>query len=711
MDLPQIIKYLGFLFGIALHTMVILVILRRREKEHAEWIFFCLAWAMLLWFGGQTIAMFFRQSENVAVHHLVPWIYLVSGLGLVLSPGLLVHVFFRFSTHRYTSVSPGTRKVILFLLYAPVLLYVPGVWQILEGVGSEFRDVVKGYVNTFSYHTLMLFILFALILLNHARIVQKRDERVFFNVLAIVIFINAALIFWTFPMGASTYSYGGFLEAFIVLTGLLPTVFFSYFIFRYPAMESVIRQGLLYFLYAFIILAAYHYIIVGLGNEIREKDFLDERTVEPLLLLVLFGFLQIVGAALRYTAINLMFAYRRLATRDAVRELSRRLSYFSRSDLQTFVLELEKRLEELLKLSPVRIILLSPKRGPVGWVSREDFVRSKDYENVDEVRIILATWKASGYIPIDLFEFPPQGVERALSNLSSEYILPIRGERDVLFGIFSAGRRPIYSPLVPEEKELLLLLVNQLAIVIDHLYLTEEMVGLQRRMVESDQLAKLGLLSASVAHEVRNPLSSINAIVSAMRDRLPQGDADREDLELVIGEINRLSRVVTQLVEYSRGKKKSSGDRGVLIRVLEDLRALVKNEASQAGATFELECAEDCREIEIPAQVFADALLNLLLNAFQAVSSGGKVFVRALLKEPHAGEKLLRIEVEDSGPGFPAATRDMVTMPFYTTKQTGTGLGLAIVVDRMKSIGGRLVIEDGTPTVVALEWRVPAEEA
>jgi signal transduction histidine kinase len=236
--------------------------------------------------------------------------------------------------------------------------------------------------------------------------------------------------------------------------------------------------------------------------------------------------------------------------------------------------------------------------------------------------------------------------------------------------------------LTDDARAVLDVLAGQTAIAIEDCRLVEENVRLERRLAQGERLAALGLMAATIAHEIKNPLSAIKSIAQVMReDERLSGDYAR-DLSLIVGETDRLSRSVTQLLNFAR-----SAPPAIAPSRADDLShaivELFRVEASAHGVV--LECRAETRtEIEgSAAAALRDSLSNLLLNAIQATPAGGRVSVAARVEAQE-----LIINVTDSGQGVPKELQGRIWEPFFTTRQRGTGLGLSIVKKRMEEAGG-----------------------
>jgi signal transduction histidine kinase len=229
--------------------------------------------------------------------------------------------------------------------------------------------------------------------------------------------------------------------------------------------------------------------------------------------------------------------------------------------------------------------------------------------------------------------------------------------------------------------------------------------------MESERPQEPGLietLAAGVAHEVRNPLNSVQINLSILEqellERLPDRDAHVfEVLRKIAGEIKRLDDFVSEFLRFARPPRLSV-ERLPVRPLLTDLAAFIAPECSKKGVRLDL----DLRGPEsawLDGFQFKQAILNLVLNALQATSAGGHVVVRT------AGEGgRLVVAVEDDGEGMSAQTRDKALTPFFTTREEGTGLGLPLVCRIVEQHGGSVEIRSapGAGTTVTMVFPAPA---
>lgn len=211
-----------------------------------------------------------------------------------------------------------------------------------------------------------------------------------------------------------------------------------------------------------------------------------------------------------------------------------------------------------------------------------------------------------------------------------------------------------------------------------------EVRELKREVERSERLASLGSLAAGIAHEIRNPLSSIKGFATYFRDRQGADDQDRATAEIMIGEVERLNRVITDLLEFARPME--LGVREVSCgHLLADIAAQVEIQAGKRDITVTTELPDDltCR---LDADRMRQVLLNLCLNAVEAMEDGGALTLE--LSRTASGR--VKIQVWDTGCGIPEDDLSHIFDPYYTTKPTGTGLGLAIVHKIVEAHGGEI---------------------
>jgi signal transduction histidine kinase len=197
-------------------------------------------------------------------------------------------------------------------------------------------------------------------------------------------------------------------------------------------------------------------------------------------------------------------------------------------------------------------------------------------------------------------------------------------------------------------------------------------------------------MAASISHNLKNPLGSIKTILQVQMESPELPNSLRGETQMVLDEINRLSAKLNQLLQFSRPSvsPRRKEERCNVVPVAANVIEVLRHEAEPGGIALAFSNANGAYEVAANSETVNDILSNVVLNAIEAVSRGGKVHLGL-----HSEQQACTVAVEDDGPGIPDAMKEKILRPFFTTKARGTGLGLAIVVRRLEEIGGRLEID------------------
>src|SRR5687767_14069336 len=190
-------------------------------------------------------------------------------------------------------------------------------------------------------------------------------------------------------------------------------------------------------------------------------------------------------------------------------------------------------------------------------------------------------------------------------------------------------------------------------------------------------MASLGRMAATVAHEIKNPLSAIKSIAQVMREHESLKNEYERDLSLIVGETDRLSQSITQLLSFARKESPAAEPLSVgeLVQTSVDL---FRANAREQGIELQYSVKTDATLAGKSVSALRDALSNLLLNALQATPSGGEVRLSATASD---GELL--VNVQDSGPGVPPELREQIWEPFRSEEHTSELQSLAYLVCRL----------------------------
>lgn len=226
-----------------------------------------------------------------------------------------------------------------------------------------------------------------------------------------------------------------------------------------------------------------------------------------------------------------------------------------------------------------------------------------------------------------------------------------------------------------------------------------EVRRLQDEVRRKEKMAAIGGLAAGVAHEIRNPLSSIKGIASYYKSKFDDGSEEKEMAGVMIEEVDRLSRVISELLEFARPaelKLKASD----LNALLKHSARLVQQEATVKNIQIKLNFTSDFAEAVVDPDRLTQCFLNLYLNALQAMENGGQLTIASSIRDG----SVIAIDIKDNGSGISTNDLSNIFNPYFTTKSKGTGLGLAIVHKIIEAHQGQVKVRSaiGKGTVFSI---------
>jgi len=231
-----------------------------------------------------------------------------------------------------------------------------------------------------------------------------------------------------------------------------------------------------------------------------------------------------------------------------------------------------------------------------------------------------------------------------------------------------------------------------------------EIESRQEQLLQSRKMAAIGTLTSGIAHELNNPLNNIALTADLILEQFDDlSDLEKKKLvEDVTVQVQRASEIVKNLLDFTRTEKPVLTT-FALQDVIRSTLNLVRNELQMGDVTVEVDVPESIPLIRGDPRKIRQVLLNLVINAIQAMPNGGTLTLAA---EPD-GSDFVRLMVKDTGVGIPEENLGAIFDPFFTTKETGTGLGLAVSYGIMKEQGGMITVESklGQGTVFSLHLR------
>jgi len=291
-------------------------------------------------------------------------------------------------------------------------------------------------------------------------------------------------------------------------------------------------------------------------------------------------------------------------------------------------------------------------------------------------------------------------------NLHSLVVIPLFTKEKAL-GAIAADHTEPGRRLTQETLDSVMRFAQQAGLAIQNASMYQELKNFSRQMEEriqkttadlrkteaqlirSEKLAALGQLAAGIAHEIRNPLTSINILIHSLRERLPSENSQQEDLKVIEEEIHRMNEIVDQFLRFAKPSSPFLEKTDVL-SIFEETLQLLRPQIEKQRIVVEKEF-QALPMIQMDPEQMKQAMLNLLLNAIQAMPQGGQLTLSG--RNSKEGQ-WIHLSIEDSGMGISPEDIDKLFDPFFSTKEGGVGLGLSITHRIIDQHHGKIEVEN-----------------
>ena len=229
---------------------------------------------------------------------------------------------------------------------------------------------------------------------------------------------------------------------------------------------------------------------------------------------------------------------------------------------------------------------------------------------------------------------------------------------------------------------------------------------MENEVTRTRHLNSIGSLAAGVAHEIRNPLSSIKGFAVYFKERLSGNKEDEQTADVMIAETERLNRVISQLIEFARPLELKK-EKVQFVELVQHTIKLISTDAQKNKISVEIDAAADLPEVEVDPDKIKQVLLNIFLNSLAALKDGGKLTIELATRADN-----LSVIISDNGAGIKKLDLPRIYDPYFTSKPAGTGLGLAIVQKIMEAHGGKIDVESTAAqgTKVYLHFPLPGNK-
>ena len=417
----------------------------------------------------------------------------------------------------------------------------------------------------------------------------------------------------------------------------------------------------------------------------------------------------------------LIFAGALAGIQKRVEQAIARILFKQRHDAYETLIEFSRAMVTILDLSSLSSNIMDTLARALGIEKISLFLQDKERSqyclaashglDFDEMKTV--TFAASARLPqhlartrsIVILEEVRQGrsgpaeqaVLDSLQLLQSELCIPLVN-KDRLIGFLNFGKRASRSMYSEADLALLNTLAQNAAVALDNAMLYEDLRRSRLLMRRTDRLRSLETIAGGFAHEIRNPLTSIKTFVQLAPERKHDDEFIGHFSQIVHEDVLRIERLIQEILDYARYMEpKFSFDD--LNEIVSSCLYFVEVKAESKNITIEKDFSPALPNIMLDRQQIKQVLLNLLINAMEAMGErGGRLIIRTQPLNKSGGDQWGQIEVRDTGPGIAPADLDHIFDPFYTTKhhseeREGTGLGLTIVHQIIQEHHGYIEVE------------------
>ena len=281
-----------------------------------------------------------------------------------------------------------------------------------------------------------------------------------------------------------------------------------------------------------------------------------------------------------------------------------------------------------------------------------------------------------------------------MNRLGVQISLPILS-KNKLIGVLNLGQKEVNEIYSSEDLELLSTLANQAAIAIENARLYQNLKKSQDTLRRADRLSSLGLLTAGLAHEIRNPLVAIRTFTQLLPERYEDADFRNGFQSLALKEVDRICGLITDLLSFARPSRPNVAQED-MNNVIDGIARILDTQAKEKSVELIRDFAPNLPKVWIDREQMKQVFMNLIFNGIQAMNDGGTITISTRLFTPDVIEQspsFVQVEVRDTGIGIPNENLEHIFDPFFTSKDEGSGLGLSISHQIVQEHGGYVTVE------------------
>ncbi|MEO2031969.1 MAG: ATP-binding protein [Planctomycetaceae bacterium] len=681
-------------FASVVDTVLLLVMFERVNRPIIPVWIATLLLATWTWHVGSFAHVFLRDSVGeLAIRADCTIISAMAG-GLLVLPGGFLHGALRLRDSGAVARPPSNPRYAV--LYAPVLLLVPVSIAIFQ---SGSRDFLQ---STESFHVLFLTWL-TLANLSAATIFWTlRNKLQLPGSHSLLLQMTSCLVVITglaivYPVVSDDSTSAPWLRIPATMSLLVPTLCFFWSIFHRRLMPLMLERTLGYGAILIGILWLHRVVMAPVTDRLTESLNLDFVLIEFVAVLVLVLAWQPLRNRVR-EGLRYLMGTDVSQAREATRHLSSQLLLRSGDRVEQTMEWFAEAVRTAMQVESVWVGL-SPDRFFHATVKP---TRSRNSHVVVPPTDPFAVYQ---------IEFPNNDIcidqTRCRDVATCELLRTLHASAAFQFtfknihGRLLLGRLDSGDRFSTEQLHSLAMLLDEFAVTVHNRELEEARRVAERRAMQQEKLSVLGLLSGSLAHELKNPLSSIKTISTLLMEELAESSGHHRDIQLIVSEIDRLTETTNGLLQYSRPANSKTTSACVEL-VIERLLNILRYLAQQTDVTLITDFQANDRFVCGSEATLSEIFFNLIKNAIEAASQVPEASQVTIETRTH--DNLLTVRVCDNGPGIPVELHEQLFEPFVTGKEEGTGLGLYLVAERVRETGG--TIQCSSHSTEGTEFRV-----
>lgn len=663
-------------------------VLERRNRQKALVPVAFLVLGSCLFHGAATLHILTSESTLDWAPQFARIALTIMAAGLLLMPSALLNCMF---VARPIRLSPRVQSGFYGLLYLPMLLLIPVIQTIRESPSRVFLEVFAPVSLAFMIWLGIANLVSAIGFYRAGNVYLPSPARKFFRRLSwLLVAITAGgewVIFYANPNWPNAAPWWTLSTA---MMPLLLALLMAYYMLRYQLMQIIIERSLVYGVLLVVALLFHHVFVREIFEQLSQRAKTDLALLEVFLWIALIMAIQPlrqrVSEALRY-----LMGARVSIGRDLTRGISNQMRTLTGRPPSEIAAWFVDSLKHALALDFACVWLFDCERNAVFFASESPRLAESMVFTIDRAM------RQSKQIVCEPHDAPEAAIAGAMHAILASLILLI--DHESIAGLVILGPLARGKTLNEEQRTALVLLAEQFGTTLYNSELQARRLAAERQAIHNEKLSTLGLVASSIAHEIKNPLSSIKAIVTVMAEDHDMPEADREGLEIVCGEIDRLSETVTRLLKFVRPAR-DAAKHCDLCGAVEDTLRVMKHVADQNSIKFQVEFVKDLR-VAAPESVMRDIVFNLITNAIDAAGSHGTIAVKAWREGNRAF-----LCIRDSGSGVSPEIQARLYEPFISDKMNGTGLGLYLIGRHIKEIAGTIAYQNDHGAVFTIS--IPA---